>query len=669
MAKTGMIRCKWTSPASNLGFSTPFDLDVDVWNGSVILIWKTGESQSACSHHYQVSTDDGDTWSPKKQVFEGTFGCSTQNVFLSNRPDILIWMANINGQSTFLAWNGEQWSDPQVQTDLASIENPVTYEYVSLNCLQLVEQPAPDQVYAVGCEQGQNGDIWFMSRPIGVLSDWFKSAEAWSNPEKLFDVSPKMGSLNMLADQNGNFHAFWTQPVDENVPSSGSSVYYSQWDGIKWTTPVGILASPDGKAANPSVAINRDGRLLVAWSAGPIGELYFSWAQAERAYSPSEWSEPVSLPVPSSAASSPDLVLSASGEIFVAYAIPLNESRGIYIVSSMDDGATWSEPEQVFDASPAGWDMVQSPHLLLTGNGERHMLWKQQSFPGDTDSQVLFYTHYSDSASSEQHLGLSKGWSALQQVDEGQIFWSRLIALTDGGLYRLWFNRAAQNNSIYQQYSGDEGSSWMPANILGDFSDTIDALNSYVDLTGQFHLVQAINNSQQEQLRYWSGAGERLVQKDETSLASVDPQASIVAMAAAINPSGRLQVMFGVNGKNQADETFSYLVGLHRTIEQAATVEATASATTQPQSPTPSTDVIAPQVTSTEVPPTPQPTAITDLADLPVSSSGPLPGNLTGTVIFSAVVAGGLLVILLLIQTNPIKKIFQSLGKNGKTKQ
>jgi hypothetical protein len=657
-------------PNVESGFATPFDLDVEVWSNSILLIWKIGDPLGSCAHPYQFSLDGGETWSTKSQVFEGTFGCSTQNNFFSKQADMLFWLANLNGQITFLAWNGELWSDPQVQTDLASIENPLTFENISLACLQLAEQPHLDQILAAGCEQNQNGDIWFTSRELGELADWFPSPSAWSQPEELFDISVSQDSLELIGDLSGNFHAFWVQLADDTIPTSGSSIFYARWDGANWTMPVTILSSPDGKAANPSITLGDDGRLYVAWSAGEIGELFFSWAQAERAFNPSEWSQPVGLPVPSPAASSPDLMLDPSGEIIVAYAIPLNEARGIYIVRSVDTGVTWSAPELVFDAALAGWNVVQAPHILVPPEGGPHLLWQQQPYPGDTDPQVLFYSHFMGNTTTAEYTGLARGWSVPLQVDEGLIPWSRFAPSPSGGMHRLWFNAAQSDSSLYQQYSGDEGGSWSVANILGNFGEEVDAVDGFEDQSGRYHLIQAVSGSSQgKMIRYWSDEAERLVLQAEIPLPIGDAASSISDIAIAVNSAGRLQVVYKVTETDRMNATRSYFAGMYRTIELEISGNATTPPAQQTPDPTFTPDAAAPPFGEATVEPTFEPTPTISLADLPVPESGPLPGNLVGIVSLSAVIAGGLLGFILLFRANPLRNLLELLIRNGKAKK
>ena len=79
------------------------------------------------------------------------------------------------------------------------------------------------------------------------------------------------------------------------------------------------------------------------------------------------------MPSPSKINSSPDLVVDGASRIVVAYAVSINEDRGIYVVQSTDNGDTWSLPRQVFDAVRAEWERVEQPKICLGTDGILHL--------------------------------------------------------------------------------------------------------------------------------------------------------------------------------------------------------------------------------------------------------------------------------------------------------
>src|SRR5207249_2225298 len=106
---------------------------------------------------------------------------------------------------------------------------------------------------------------------------------------------------------------------------------YVRGDGLNWTVPAAVLTSPNGgKAEKPGMSTGTGGSLHAVWSGGFAGEIYYSHAFIRDAAATSGWSSPQLLPAPIKAGASPVLAIDATARLHVLYAIPLNESRGIY---------------------------------------------------------------------------------------------------------------------------------------------------------------------------------------------------------------------------------------------------------------------------------------------------------------------------------------------------
>src|SRR5690606_17909134 len=138
-----------------------------------------------------------------------------------------------------------------------------------------------------------------------------------------------------------------SQPDPNQSGTRGTAIYYARFEDGRWTPPEPVLSSSGDISEQPAAAIDASGNLLVVWSGGQSNEIFFSKASAARAAVASAWSQPLSLPVPKFAASSPDLVTDSQGRIFVVYVIPLNEERGVYLTRSDDQGESWTDPVRV----------------------------------------------------------------------------------------------------------------------------------------------------------------------------------------------------------------------------------------------------------------------------------------------------------------------------------
>ena len=199
------------------------------------------------------------------------------------------------GQSYLLAWDGSRWSDPQLQETLGSFDSSETYRPISLECHQL-SLIGGNQIMALGCGKGsddQTVDIWQTSRSIGEIATWYSLPPEWSPPILVSDNATRATSPKMVADDQGRVHAFWSQPLETNA--SRTAIFYTRWDGERWTSPLPVLTSPSGSAEQPEVVVSDDDRLMVIWL-GELGEINFSQVNIDQAALSADWSTPITLP-------------------------------------------------------------------------------------------------------------------------------------------------------------------------------------------------------------------------------------------------------------------------------------------------------------------------------------------------------------------------------------
>jgi hypothetical protein len=485
-------------PENNSLLTNPFNIRVGISSGKVLLIWQDGEPSTSCTQYYQWSIDGGSSWSDRHQMLEDISGCAQDNKILVSSDELFILESWFQDRVYLLALSESQWSPPQAQDVLNNFTNPETYGTVNFGCQQTIVQGEKRQLLVVGCdegaatnltnenpsEQGQvtigPGDIWFMSRPLGALYDWFPKESTWSNPTIIANGMLTISSPILIADAQEQVHAFWTQLVDGSSASSVSdststnAIYYSRWNGDSWSLPPVLLTPPDEDVSQPSTTIDGRGRLLAVWAGGD-GKIYFSLAESRQATSVSDWATPRALPSPRPLSRSPNVLVDKSGDIYVAYAIPLNEERGIYLTLSKDDGKTWSQPTQIFNGAAAGWEMVERPILALTGDENLHIMWTRSTIPFGTGSQALYYARSTNGGQT---------WSEALEVVEKHFVWSNLVGLDDGILHRLWQEDSTEGGQIRHQYSTDNGVTWSRPISIASFSGNAGPVAFSVDSAG-----------------------------------------------------------------------------------------------------------------------------------------------------------------------------------------
>jgi hypothetical protein len=221
-------------------------------------------------------------------------------------------------------------------------------------------------------------------------------------------------------------------------------------DGNEWSDPEAIIQNLDGKPLQLTIHADSQHRLMLAWVDGSNGDILFSWSDLDQANHPSGWVASTALPLPSQLAGSPDIVVDSTGRIVVAYAVSYNENRGIYIVQSTDNGATWSPYMRAFDGVLAQWEFIDSPKIALSGDGILHLLFTRKA--SYTDQSVGLY--YSQSKNG------GVAWSAPQIVSEGKISWSDIVAYDKQTVHRIWQEDDGLVVANLSQVSQDDGTTW-----------------------------------------------------------------------------------------------------------------------------------------------------------------------------------------------------------------
>jgi hypothetical protein len=561
------------------------------------LIWQAGHGSISCAQYHQWSSDGGETWQLPQRMFEDVQNCPTGNQFVPGSSAPLLLWVNLPiqpaapAQPNLVAWDGSTWSIPQSQSILTGFVSPDNFRSVTYACHQISQLP-DGQLLVVGCGQGQDQDIWLTSKPAGQFSEWFPPPSVWEPLVTISTSNTPISTPQLVADSDGRFHALWIQTED----GSGGRpiIYYAFKDAESWSRPIPVLRSPSGDVIFLSATINQDDRLMVAW-VGSSGELFFSQADASRAPIPAEWAIAAGVPTNDLLASGVDIYFAQSEYLYIAYSVPINEGRGIYIARSQDDGFSWQEPTPAFDGQAAGWDVVGVPSLVVAAGDRLHLLWGKEDLLADTQGSGpdLFYSHSLEAQST---------FSEPELVGTGISNWHSLITTGGQSLYRLWLEpltsgAASQSARLQLQESSDGGQSWRsPTGLAG--VNAAAAVGQ--DLSGQLHLAQLLDG----ELQYWLWADGRWAAGDGLE-ASVLEEAS--AGAVAVTGDGALAyVASGANASSEVSGSQSAIVATGRQV----TLSESRPAVLPTSTPT-ATATVPPTTT-----PAPQPTPTVDLATI-----------------------------------------------------
>ena len=339
--------------------------------------------------------------------------------------------------STIAVWDGAAWSNQLTKPDLLRSRERAR---ITLNCIEAAI--AGSTAGVVGCDPG--GDIWAARSTVdpGHLIDALKPV--WKPVDFISGGSERSTRRTIcqrwLQINRGNPFAIWSQATGASGDETALSGAVQSND--RWSRSTLLLRSPDRPnqlrtASQPSMAIDAQDKIHTVWSSGPDSPVVYSWVFARDFNGSTAWAEPTALPTATSASSRPDIAADSAGKrLYVIYAKPFNEQRGIYLVRSLDGGSTWLTPTLVFDAAAANWDSIDKPHIALDERTNvLHATWLQSTWPGSTSARAVYYARSTDQGET---------WSTPLKIAEGAVDWPQLSLVTGNDVYVAWTQAASQ---------------------------------------------------------------------------------------------------------------------------------------------------------------------------------------------------------------------------------
>lgn len=586
-------------PESQFSFAVPQKIKVYSWNDQTLLLWEKGGETGSCSHIFQVSKDQGETWSSADAILPDTAVCSTASGVVASTPEMFVYSLTINGQVSFIAWDGSTWSEPQLENGMMYIQDPETTQQISFGCQQTAFQPAANLVSVVGCDLSSRKDIWYTSLVLGDLSNWFLSKTVWQRPSTIFDIQAEVSSTQLLSDSQGNFYALWIQKdVPNRANPQGQTlqrIYFAGRVDNSWFAPSPVLRSQQGDVDLMAAALTSNETLLTVWWGEQDRALYFSRAPLERAFIQGEWLEPVVLPASAGNYASVDIAVGPSGAIFVVYSVAFNEERGVYLARSDDGGKTWDSPVLIFNGQAAAWDRVGDASVSVSTRGTLHVIWRRQLISSPEAGLGLYYARSEDGGET---------WSQAQTVLDGGVLWGGLVETSTGQLYRVWQTPSDQQIVIGSQISADDGITWSPPLTVLNTAEALLPFQLLADQSGRVHLLQLTKNSSGLVfLMHWI-TGETAWESGDGVPVSDSGNMQAESMAGAFSTQGKMGALFSlIPHVADMSSASSVMQFTERKIEDSA---APPLAALDGQTPAPMEETPTP----TEEAPTPEPEAL-----------------------------------------------------------
>ena len=505
-------------------------------SGDIHLFWTAGHDGLQCALYTRSSSNNGEAWSAEVQVTANNERCPEYFDVLQ-QDDLLLLFTKSGSQASLRIWQNESWSDPVSQPEFVAFADPVSFRNVSAACPYQFEFHNNDLV-AVGCGVGTAEDIWVTDRDVAELADSLTFESIWEPQQSLtFSTLSGVQDLQFMSD-GSNIHAIWSAEDIASAPDVQASgerkIYYSFWNGDEWIEPSSVLSALEGALQNVHATLTSEGNILVVWD-DVDGNLYTSKAGSDQASFFSAWSVPQLLPLELEGARYPHIVEGENSSVYVTYAIPFNENRGIYMIKSEDEGDSWA-PNSTFVLDASELAVVGKPDLTISPDGVFNLIalhWPQPTV-SDQVAEIYYLRSEDEGLTWTEQVPLEKNF----ENRSVEALWADIQADSGNNVHRSW--QEVQNGEIelWHQNSTDLGLNWGESIRLSTVGQPIGSPAMIIDSSNIPHLFQIVDQATASGsnylLQHWSYLDNRWISNESHNFYS-EPDADSGLSAAVTN--------------------------------------------------------------------------------------------------------------------------------------
>jgi len=426
--------------------------------GEFLLVWRD-IGAPGCGLVQKRSSDGGVTWGDPQRVMEDATPCPTEWRMVRNDGATWLLGAAQGGRLLLAVWDGASWSrmGTVAMTHLDASQSGGG-ALLGFSCLGVAL--GGRRLGVIGCDA--RGDV-VASLSAGSAEAFVAEVQRrWIELRTPFEFAAPPRALTTAQGVRGEAFTAWSTGRTANDDGETALMLSTRTEG-EWSPAVQVL-SVDGSGAHatslrrPALAVS-DRRVHVVWQGGRSGAVYYSSAALRDATTRDGWSSPMALPALSAIGGAPAIAVDPSnGSLLVMYAVPYNEERGLYVVRSEDDGATWHSPRRVIDAT--AWTAIDDVRLSFD---RRTRTWHAVFFQLDAAD--------GDGRRAVHHVRSNDGGVTWRSSDvvvaEGDVRDARIAATAGDRVIVVW-NRTRPTGvreeaapfETWSRISGDGGRTW-----------------------------------------------------------------------------------------------------------------------------------------------------------------------------------------------------------------
>lgn len=185
------------------------------------------------------------------------------------------------------------------------------------------------------------------------------------------------------------------------------------------------------------------------------------------------WTEPIQISTLQGVNNNSDFCIDNSGNIHCVWSYKVQSNyKHIYYSKSIDDGLTWSTPENV-SQNTSLW--MENPHVVADSENNLHLTYDYNS--GNSYQTLIVYRKFSGNAWSEMDT-VSVGWPGARH--------NRLVSDHNDKLYCFWFHDFQNGTTFYRVL---ENGIWDEIQIPYNNNDNVFLNNIAIDSLNNLYCI------------------------------------------------------------------------------------------------------------------------------------------------------------------------------------
>jgi len=264
---------------------------------------------------------------------------------------------------------------------------------------------------------------------------------SWSTPERIAEAT---AYPDIAVDSQGITHLVWVDGPAHNLSYSSKPL-----NGV-WSIPL-VLSQPGGCCNIPSITVDRQDSLHLAWSSDTVGmgDIFYIFKPAA-----GTWSEMINISNTDNPSGFMSLTTDASGNIYAVWQELISLDNWDIFFNKKIPGGNWDSPTNISNTPSGSLNPIHWP-VRLSGDpqGNLHIVWREEFY--DASGATNYGIYYMSKT--------SLGWTQAQRLSIG--VYPDVAVDQTGTAHVIWSGSAGNQVIFYTSKPLDSSSFSGPISV------------------------------------------------------------------------------------------------------------------------------------------------------------------------------------------------------------